>query len=671
MRLLKSKRSDAMSEEQPDDLQLGDLYLERQEILTEIDPHLQELILALNNGETPSAAVVSSRDGRTYVDVLAKLKDPSRPVPGLEVCQRMGNIVTGEVAIGDIVRVRGDENVASLKAATRLYTHLRSSIPEVRCDAGELCAAFPEVKPPLDGSGVVVGIVDVGCDFKHRNFRTKDSSRATRIRFLWDQRPGRNDQPAPAGFPYGREFDAAMIDAALRQPQPYAALGYTPEPRAHGTHVMDIAAGNGGEKGCLPGVAPNADLIFVHVAADDVAEEESLGNSRRLLDAVAYIFHKAKEMDRTAVVNVSLGTHGGPHDGTTLVEQGFEELLKEPGRAIVISAGNSRDRHTHTHGTMERDRPAVLDWLIHPDDLTPNELEIWYGGTDRLEVTLVSPTGAALGPVGLGETWILRRHGKQGRLGRIIHRRQEPNSRAHQIDILLQTGLPSGRWQVVLRNPGGQAITYHAWIERDEEGPSSFDPAQATTACTLGSICCGQRTIAVGSYDARDARRRISEFSAEGPTRDGRDKPEVSAPGKDIEAASAKSDCFSLSGTSMAAPHVTGLVALLFQAAGRPLAIDAVRQALAESVRDNPPVKGGDARFGKGRINGVAAVRAVMQIVQGTAATGAVPAGPRVASALPAMKEGSNGSYSLSELLAMLQSGKFDISVAVVERPSS
>ena len=86
---------------------------------------------------------------------------------------------------------------------------------------------------------------------------------------------------------------------------------------------MDIAAGNGRGSG-FPGVAPGADLIFVELSSriDDPATE-SFGNSKRLLEAVDYIFRKATALGRPAVVNLSLGTFGGPHDGTTPVEEFF------------------------------------------------------------------------------------------------------------------------------------------------------------------------------------------------------------------------------------------------------------------------------------------------------------------------------------------------------------
>src|SRR5207244_230688 len=82
---------------------------------------------------------------------------------------------------------------------------------------------------------------------------------------------------------------------------------------------------------------------------------------------------------------------------------------------------------------------------------------------------------------------------------------------------------------------------------------------------TIGSISCGRESVAVGSYDAHKDNLPISFFSNAGPTRDGRQKPEVSAPGHAVWAAWSRTSTgvVQKSGTSMAAPAVAGLVALM------------------------------------------------------------------------------------------------------------
>jgi subtilisin family serine protease len=585
---------------------------EAQEVGTNLDPKLQDVILSLESGKLPDPSLMQeSQDGEFTIEVLAVLRDPQKPVPGLNVARVMGDVVTGTIAPDKIESVRLDPNVRSLKAATKVEPNIHISVPEIRATQQIIRDSLPQGSRALDGSGVIVGVVDFGCDFGHRNFRNEDGT--TRILYLWDQNQQRNSM-SPAGFDYGREFTSEHINAALQTPSPYEYLGYQPGVSSHGTHVMDIAAGNG-QGTSAPGVAPRSDLIFVEVAGGDFADEESFGNSRRLLEAVDYIFEKARQMGKAAVVNMSLGTHGGPHDGSTPVERGLDHLLETAGRAVVISAGNSWERQSHASGRVRQGQPRTLRWEKFSSDQTGNEAEVWYSGASRLEVTLIMPGGARLGPVALGATSYITHQGQ--RVGRVIHRQRDPLNGDNQIDILLGTSLPSGVWGIELAAIGSDA-NFHAWIERDDDRRDPFNPGvrflnqskfvaeDNDSSCTIGSISCGKNTIVVGSYDATVLGRDLSGFSSEGPTRDGKQKPEVSAPGHGILAASSSSGNgrVKMWGTSMAAPHVTGMIALLMQAAGRPLPINETRNAVINSVRRAPSVNAAwDSRYGYGRID--------------------------------------------------------------------
>lgn len=106
--------------------------------------------------------------------------------------------------------------------------------------------------------------------------------------------------------------------------------------------------------------------------------------------------------------------------------------------------------------------------------------------------------------------------------------------------------------------------------------------------------------ITVGSTTESD---RLSDFSSEGPVlwgRDGRlEKPDISAPGSNIESANVGNGWATKSGTSMAAPHVTGAMALLLQA--QPDPEQAARQLV--SGASDLGAFGYDNKFGSGRLN--------------------------------------------------------------------
>lgn len=554
-------------------------------------------------------------DADQEVEAIIRLKAHAEAPPGVRIVSRFGDIATCRLQRGLIRQVHDSEEVSSLKAPRLL-------VPDPVEDEGvpgediEAAPRRPDVSEA--GRGVVLGVIDWGCDFAHPNFLTQEGK--TRLLALWDQR-GRS--PVTEANPYGRGHIhvQAEIDRALTSQDPYTALGYHPQDAdtgggTHGTHVMDIAAG-GGAAGGPGGVAPRAMLVFVHLSSSGTGGLANFGDNVALLEAIDYVIRTAA--GRPCVINLSMGRHGGPHDGSTLVEQGMDAALAStPGLAIVTSTGNYYDSRVHAAGRLRPGATERLFWKVDPADHTPNELEIWYSGHDRLAVELRAPQGESSGPVTLGEHRTVR-VGEQA-VGRIYHRSRDPNNLSNHIDIFLYPGGPSGRWEVVLS--GGEVVDgrFDGWIERDvgrSQNQSRFDAAEASPFGTTGTIANGFHPIAVGAYDPHSAGRPLAHFSSSGPTRDGRQKPELVAPGvRIVAAASAPGEgeerglLTSKSGTSMAAPHVAGTIALMMEAAGRPLTIAETRGLLIGHTDDVSVPEEVRVRMGYGYLNTARAVDA-------------------------------------------------------------
>ncbi|MFZ0611837.1 MAG: S8 family serine peptidase [Desulfobacterales bacterium] len=389
------------------------------------------------------------------------------------------------------------------------------------------------------------------------------------------------------------------MNRALAHSQPYKTLGYHPAQAdplgigAHGTLVLDIAAGNGQTPGSPQGVAPDADLIFVHAATGVMSRLANLGDSVRILEALDFIVQTAR--GRPWVINVSMGRRGGAHDGLSLVEQGMDALLLQtPAAALVLSTGNYFSSRAHASGQLRPAQERTLIWRTDKADITPNELEIWYSGKDIVTLVVRTPGGdpvfrvllAADCPVLVGGT----------KVGHIYHRARDPNNGDNQIEIFLSPEAPAGDWQVTLIGEDIVDGKFHAWVERDAPCPhcdSSFVPRDVDPFCTTGTLCNGFRTIAAGAYDGHSSDREIAFFSSAGPLRDLRQKPDLVAPGVGVLGARSdpgdekqqKSWLTRMSGTSFAAPQVTGTIALMFEAAGRPLAIQETRRLLLGSTR--------------------------------------------------------------------------------------
>lgn len=584
----------------------------------QLDPRLQ---VTLDRHARTTMRVDLSSNPLGDIAVLAVVNDPKvceertdlRPVAELGKTRDGKNwIVSARVPLNRLADVRADPRIVSLKGAQQTGPSLRATVPEI--------LAAPAKLPPGSrlGDRVVVGIIDYGCDFAHLNFRNPDGT--TRIEALWDQSGTLEGQST---VQYGRVYSRAAINAALKSADPYGALGYNPDPDhegMHGTHVMDIAAGSGRGSG-VSGVAPKATIIFVHLSTDDIpwAGEASLttklGDSVHLVEALDWIFRAAGS--RPCAVNISLGTNCGPHDGSTPFEQALDALVAAAlNRAVVIAAANSYADHIHATGAVAQSASVDLKWVIPRTGPGPNEMEIWYSGTDEFEFELLDDQGTSLGTVELAKSARVNDDNGQT-LVFISHRKADPLNRDNVIGIYLEGSLQQKSWTVRVR---GKAIAdkceFHAWIERNDAAQSLFKGAAVADSHTLGSLSCGDRSIVVSSYDAHYQSTPISWFSSAGPTRDGRNKPDISAPGQDVIAARSATGTGVIlkSGTSMAAPAVTGAIAVMLSEAPKPMTAGDIRDAVIASARLQPPPAGAvwDARYGHGRISTAAMVQRVM-----------------------------------------------------------
>lgn len=621
------------------------------------------------------------------VGVIIRMDKGLNPPPVVRVVSGFDDIFTARVRRGDIVILRRSPGVISLKATTavslpRLFEDVGDAIDaEAVCETGEefdedfqveamdmecvpaddvemesdeaeprgpggaavedtvvARAAVPSI--PEDGTGVVVGICDWGFDFTHPNFRNADGT--TRLLCLWDQR-GFGDPRAPAPYDYGRLLTREAINAALETPDPFATLAYHPadvdptETGAHGTHVADILAGNRREPGSEVGLASGADIVFVHLAAPRLGELGNLGDSVGLLEGLDFCRRQAA--GRPCVLHLSAGKTGGEKRGQSPLERAVDTMLTQPGIVLVQSVGNYAGSAMHTQARVGPDQRYVLNWIIPPEDRTPNELEIWYSGEDVFAVALFAPNGREW-PLKLDERVRLEDAGTHW--GNFYHRRREPNSGLNHIAIYVYPSAPSGMWRVALHGLDIVDGRLHAWIERDASRryQSHFLRSQASSRFTTNTICNCFRAIAVGAHDATQRERPATRFSSRGPTADGRQKPEISAPGYMVRAARSmprrgwrgnESRLCVKSGTSMAAPWVSGTVALMMQAAGRPLNVHEIRRTLIGTADPHPgPTGRSSTKLGYGYLNTAAAVAAARRFARPQAAASKAPTTPAV-----------------------------------------
>lgn len=536
--------------------------------------------------------VLSQRDA-VEVSVFVRATDSLPPVPGQQTLRGMG---TRHMTLDEADNLARDGSTIFIEPADAL------KLP--RPIKGSAGSSAPALRAPGtstadlgDGQGMLIGIIDVeGFDWTHPDFL--DANGQTRFVSIWDQgaREGRNRK----GMKRGRVITAAAMQAAIADAAVVHVSPHDLEPQSqmlvgsHGTHVASIAAGNSG-------LCPKADIAAVLIALpeDEIDRRTSFYDSTSLLDAVYHLLELAGE--RPISINISLGTNGHAHDGSSILDRWIDALLTEPGRSIAIAAGNAGQERPeapddlgymmgriHASGKIDaQGLDHILEWQVVGDrikDASENELEIWYEPQDRFAISIRPPDGDWIGPILPGQ-YLENLQLPDRTLISVYNELHHPTNGANYIAAYLTpffapdviVGIPAGTWQVKLHGLVIRDGAFHAWIERDDPAdlgdgsffwPSFFTEASHVDTSSVSALACGQRIVSVANLD--EVRRRAHITSSQGPTRDGRPKPDITAPGTEIVAANGFGDpdapWIAMTGTSMASPYVTGVIGLMLAA---------------------------------------------------------------------------------------------------------
>jgi len=554
-----------------------------------------------------------------------------------------------------------------------------------------------ELPMPFTGANTIVGVVDTGIDYTHPDFL--DASGKTRILYIWDQMSTTGTGPKEIEVTYGAECDQASV-----------TNNQCPERdvSGHGTHIAGIAAGRNATYG---GVAPDASIVAVRYKTEiQLAEGYVIPVlSTKICEAAYYIFKKAESLGLPAVVNLSLGTHIGAHDGTSLFEECLNNLVRgTSGRAIVVAAGNeysTNEVYTGLHagydvsgdqGTNFIVRSFSAGRLIYIDIWGTKGSSLSFGVKMNQGATTLGASGVV--PMGLTESGFFTAPDDSVNYQINARDTASPLNGKPHVGILLTFGAlisaPTAYNFDLLVSGTGH---FDAWLYPDNP-PSTvnftsisglrdnrnFVPGDRQMSLSIPSTA--KDVIGVAAYTTRDkwtditgtARQSayklgdIFPASSSGPSADPSvtgQKPDIAAPGASIVSAKSRDSASSnirsvdaqhwiMEGTSMATPFVTGTVALMFSA--NPNYANAnIKQYLTQTARtDEFAGAVPNNRWGAGKLDVLAAAKAAIS-AGGIAVKAAAPAAAPTGEAAAEPKSGGGcklvgtGSYSQDVLIIL------------------
>ena len=512
---------------------------------------------------------------------------------GLSIGSKTSQIATLRAPLSLISKIAEAPEVLGIQLSKPMRPRLDQSVAQVKGTISEYSKLFTE----KTGTGVIVGIIDVGFDIYHPTFW--ESNTKTRIKGFWDMKTN-------------TKYTSAQIES-----KSYTLPTYTDVEEAvnygHGTSVASIAAGNGrdasGTVTDFKGIATGADILLVQVSDDITATENDI------IDGINWIAEKAIQSNLPWVVNLSLGSLNGSRNGTSYFESAIQEIIssssKGKGRVVVVAAGNdgsyigtdpfandvknlSKRKHTYNPGNgsnsfrVNSDVICPIFWNGPAEAMKRDfvSMEIYLQPTSGYTCKLTSPNGMTIQvtapPVGELNAQSSS-YSSDGDM--VLNWARRPTEEEDIIFVDISDNLDgsnylkSGEWKIEMTGGTGEWDAYIVYenIPGDYKNPPYFlkfdaddntrimgEPANVKDVITVGSI--NSTKISWNTIDVVDiagtlvqvpgtnstagsfstGANKVSYFSSPGPARPSdaypngtKQGPDVYAPGTNIACARA------------------------------------------------------------------------------------------------------------------------------------
>lgn len=540
-------------------------------------------------------------------------------------------ILVGRIDIRDIPIIQNLPDIKYVGIATPKRLFLDKSIPFIKADLIHNVFRLPFA---VTGKGVVLGITDTGLDYTHQDFI--NDSGEMRTKYIWYQDVNPDGKNSPSEYGYGDECGPEKL---ISKECPYKDV------IGHGTHCCGIM---GSDSKRYRGVAPEG----VYVVAKS-------GTFENLVDGIEYVLKRADLLKMPVVINMSLGGHYGPHDGNSTEELAIAEMLERgeaKGKVIVVAAGNEGSSNIHL-GYEAKSNPNKTIMNIKSSSGSAI-INLWKPNNTLLFVSIGIQNELF---VELGETEIFSGEGSMSTP--IIYQGKKyaevyfdsayyPPSDKIMYLILINKNCAdcvNSDYEFYIKTSGN--TYFDAWFADEDffSGGSSFSsksdnglipgdskrtigmPATSPYVITVAAAVSRKEYMDIDRnvHTLKDNPGDIAYFSSIGPTGDESktgSKPDIAAPGRIIISAFS-SDAIQLQagtqvdrfhiamqGTSMACPHVAGVVGLLLSVNPQLTANEVKRIIHLTASNPEGDFSGFDYRWGYGLLNAYEALRMALKI---------------------------------------------------------
>ncbi len=405
------------------------------------------------------------------------------------------------------------------------------------------CMSVPYFDLELKGKGVTVSIIDSGIDIYHPDFLYNfDDIKQSKIISLWDQTLNGNP---PVGYNDGSYFNRDDINMYINSTNEFMSKDIT----GHGTAVAGI----------ISACTPEADLLIVKLDTNNTNQVDTIN----LMKGIDFSVRYSREYNLPMVINLSYGNNAGDHNGNSVLEKYIDAVADMSKLSIVVGAGNDGIAGRHIQINMGNESYYRRDFFVSQGEGSIY-IQIWRDSVDVVDIILETPSGDVLGP--FNNYGDLMTYITNSMDIRVLNNGPSP------INIKLETyisiiplvdNIESGIWSIVFNPKSIINGRVDVWLPVEGSTITELYFLNPTETTTVTIPSTTTKVITVGAYDSNNL--TYASFSGRGYTVDGLIKPDLVAPGVDIDTALIGGGYTIVSGTSFAAPFVASAAAIIME----------------------------------------------------------------------------------------------------------
>ncbi len=461
----------------------------------------------------------------------------------------------------------------SLSKPLSLENYRYNSIPncyelmdlEAMDDAGiRVVQTYPTLN--LMGSGIMIGILDTGIDYRNPIFQNIDGS--TRIAGIWDQTI--QDGTMPEDLDYGSEYTEEMINEALRSENPLEIVP-SMDTEGHGTFIASVAAGNADLDNRFIGAAPESTLAVVKLKTAKsylkdfyaIRQDAVCFQENDIMLALKYINGLARKRNMPLVLCIALGTNLGGHNGTSLLSALLDAYASTLNRSVVISSGNGAVQRRHfSHEFLNMNDVAEAEIRVE-EGVNGFVVELWTTVPNIMTVAFTSPSGERTGYISFKQGYEYREEFLFDQTDVEVEYRLLLENNDSQLIFMRFRNPSQGIWRISIKPVRISDGRFHLWLPVPGFVTGDVYFLQANPDTTLAEPGSSLVAMTVAFYNGID--NSVDINSGRGYTRDGRIKPDYAVPGVMVSGAGLNNEFVVRSGSSVAAGIAAGAAALLME----------------------------------------------------------------------------------------------------------